>query len=395
MTESYVPNEANVAEGEADLPDLSRVPSIDADSHIEEHEGIFDYLDKAFEHRRPRIVDIGDMIKHRPTRNKAWIIDGEMRPKMQGYNSSCHASPPTSDYGKLKPVSIGIQTLSDVPAYLAALDSINLDISVLYPTLFLQPLSRDPFFEAALVGAYNSYMAEQCGKAPDRLKWGGMLPVRLPEMALAEVKRIKALGASSCMMLPTAGNVLLHDRRFDPVYAYLEEQQLPLCIHVGWSHDGIQDSCAEPPTSFILNFEMSMMMGFYSIIGGGVLDRFPRLKVAFLEAGIGWYPAILSRMDHWAETPAAEVWLSQKKPSNYLRENQVYFTVEGDEDDLPSFVQFAGEDRIIGSADFPHVHYSGGRLSKAFDEIKTRGDLTATVKEKILGRNSIAFYGLT
>ena len=67
-----------------------------------------------------------------------------------------------------------------------------------------------------MVGAYNSYMAEQCGKAPDRLKWGGMLPVRLPEMALAEVKRIKALGASSCMMLPTAGNVLLHDRRFDP-----------------------------------------------------------------------------------------------------------------------------------------------------------------------------------
>lgn len=371
-----------------------RIPTIDGDSHIEDSEQIFEHLDKKFEHRRPRIVDIGDMIHHRPTRNKAWIIDGEMRPKMQGYNSSCHATPPTSDYAKLKPVSYGVQTLTDVPAYLASLDSVGLDVSVLYTTLFLQPLTRDPYFEAALVAAYNSFMAEQCGKAPERLKWGGLLPIRLPELALAEAKRLKPLGASSCMMLPTAGNVLLHDRRFDPVFALLEETAMPLCIHVGWSHDGIQDSCDVPAASFILNFEMAMVMGFFSIVSGGVLDRFPRLKVAFLEGGIGWYPAALSRMDHWSETPAAEVWPAQKKPSQYLRDHEIYFTVEGDEPDLPEFVEFAGEDRIIGSADFPHVHYAGGRLSVAFDEIRARNDLSGEVKQKILGRTAVAFYGV-
>lgn len=367
--------------------------SIDADSHIEDHDGIFAYLDEKYMHRRPRVVDIGDMVAHRPTRNRAWIIDGEMRPKMQGYNSSCHASPPTSDYAKLKPVSFGVQTLTDVPAYLDALDSVGLDISVLFSTLFLQPLTKDPFFEAALVSAYNSYMAEQCGKAPDRLKWGGLVPVRLPHLALAEAKRLKALGASSCMMLPTAGNVLLHDQRFDPLYAFFEEQQLPLCIHVGWAHDGVQESCDFPAASFILNFELAMVMGFFSFLGGGILDRFPALKVAFMEGGIGWYPAALSRMEHWQETPAAEPWKAQKRASDYLRENQVYFTVEGDEPDLPEFIRFAGEDRILGSADFPHVHYAGGRLSESFDEIRSRTDLSDAVKAKILSGNSQRFYG--
>lgn len=368
--------------------------SIDADSHIEDHDAIFDYLDARYMHRRPRVVDIGDMVKHRPTRNKAWIIDGEMRPKMQGPNASCHATPPTSEYAKLKPLPYGVQTLSDVPAYLESLDSVGLDVSVLYTTLFLQPLTKDPLFEAALVSAYNSYMAEQCGKAPDRLKWGGLIPIRLPELALKEAKRIKELGASSCMMLPTAGNVLLHDRRFDELFGYLEASGLPVCVHVGWSHDGIQESCDFPAASFILNFEMAMVMGFFSFLGGGILDRFPKLTVAFLEGGIGWYPAALSRMEHWQATPAAEPWQAQKTASEYLRDNQVYFTVEGDEPDLPAFIEFAGEDRILGSADFPHVHYAGGRLSVAFDEIRTRSDLAVGTKRKILSENSQKFYGI-
>ena len=92
------------------------------------------------------------------------------------------------------------------------------------------------------------------------------------------------------MLLPTAGNVLLHDRRFDKLFGYFEESGLPVCVHVGWSHDGIRESCDFPAASFILNFEMSMVMGFFSFLGGGILDRFPNLEVAFLEGGIGWYP---------------------------------------------------------------------------------------------------------
>ena len=72
----------------------------------------------------------------------------------------------------------------------------------------------------------------------------------------------------------------------------------------------------------------------------------------------------------------------------------MYFTIEGDEKNLASFVEFVGEDRILGSADFPHVHYTGGRLSVAFDEIRTRNDLSAQTKRKILSENSQKFYGI-
>ena len=194
-------------------------PFIDADSHIEDHDGIFDHLDRAYWHRRPKIVHIGDMIAHRTQRNYAWLIDGEMRPKMQGYQASCHASPIVTDYAKLKPVSTAIQGILDVDAYCAKMDEIQLDVATIYSTLFLQPLTRDPLFEAALMRSYNSWMAETCAKKPTRLKWAALLPMRLPDQAVKEVHRAKALGATSLMVLGTVGSVLLHDRRFDPVWA--------------------------------------------------------------------------------------------------------------------------------------------------------------------------------
>ena len=368
-------------------------PFIDADSHIEDHDGIFEHLDRAFWHRRPKIVHIGDMIAHRTQRNYAWLIDGEMRPKMQGYQASCHASPITTDYARLKPVSTAIQGILDIDAYCAKMDEIQLDVATIYSTLFLQPLTRDPLFEDALMRAYNSHMAETCGQRPDRLKWAALLPMRLPHLAVKEVHRAKALGASSLMVLGTVGSVLLHDRRFDPVWAAAEEVGLPVCVHVGWAHDGIGEGLDSPAAAFILNFELTIVFGFFSFLGGGILDRFKSLKVGFLEGGASWFPTVMDRMDKWRVTPAAEVWPAEKSPMEYIREREIYFTVEGDEANLADFTNLIGPDRILGAADFPHTHYAGGKLGEAFSSIRERDDVPEDQKDLIFGPNAMRFYG--
>lgn len=219
------------------------------------------------------------------------------------------------------------------------------------------------------------------------------MPLRAPQEGVKEVRRAKALGASAITITGTAGDILLHDRRFDPVWAEIQDQGMPLCIHVGWTHDGIGASCDSPAAGFILNFELGIVFGLFSFLAGGILDRFPRLRIAFIEGGADWFPTAVGRMEKWRKTPTAEVWPAEKGPMEYLREREIYFTVEGDEDTLVDFVNFVGVNRILGAADFPHVHYEGGKLGEAFGDIREREDISDSDKDLIFGANALNFYG--
>jgi predicted TIM-barrel fold metal-dependent hydrolase len=367
---------------------------IDADSHIEEPDAVFDYLDKDFAHRRPRIIDLGDAVVHRPTRDKAWLIDGELRPKLFGRGPSCYATPPTTKFAALKPIAPAIQSLEDVDGFLGKMDKVPLDMTICYSTLFLHPVTDDERFEAALMASWNSYMHEAASKSNGRIGYGALIPTLDPVLGAKEIYRAKELGASAAMILPAGGRRLLHERMFDPLWEASVDSGLPIAVHVGYSHKGVQESCDSLAAALVLNFEMSMMFGMFSFLAGGILDRYPTLKVAFLEAGSVWLPAILDRLAKWGSTPTAEVWPAQKKPEDYLASGQLYFTVEGDEANLTEFVKLAGPKQILGSADFPHVHYAGGQLGEGFTFLREHTALTAEEKRLILGQNAVEFYGL-
>jgi predicted TIM-barrel fold metal-dependent hydrolase len=320
---------------------------IDADSHLEEPDAIFDYLDRDFAHRRPRIIDIGDAVKHRPTRNQVWLIDGEIRPKLMGRGPSVYATPPTTRFAALKPVAPKVQSLEDVDGFLAQMDKVPLDTTVVYTTLFLHPVTDDPYLEAALMASWNTYMHHVAERSGGRIGFGALIPTLDPNLGVKEMRRAKQLGAVSAMLLPAAGERLWHERAFDVLWETSVDQNLPVVLHVGYSHKGIQRSCDVISAALVLNFEMSMSFGLFSFLGGGILDRFPTLRVGFLEAGSVWLPAILDRMDKWRQTPTAEVWPAAKAPREYLNDGRLYFTVEGDEANLKEFVALVGPRNIF------------------------------------------------
>lgn len=366
---------------------------IDADSHLEEGPEVFDFLDEAFAHRRPRVIDIGDANTHRPTRDKVWLIDGEIRPKLFGAGQSCYATPPSSQFALNKPIPPEVQSLQDVDGLLSRLDNIPLDMIVVYTTLFLHPVTEDPRFEAALMASWNTYMHERASLAGGRVQFGALIPTRDPYLGAKEIRRAKSLGAASAMLLPVAGYRMLHDRAFDVLWEAALEVDLPVALHVGYSHKGIQDSCDSVAASLVLNFEMSMAVGMFSFLAGGILDRYPGLRVAFMEAGSVWLPAMLDRMDKWRTTPTAEVWPAQRSPEDYLSDGNLFFTVEGDEANLVEFIDQIGYQQILGSADFPHVHYAGGKMGQGFTDLRDHPDLSAEKKTAILGANARRFYG--
>jgi uncharacterized protein len=371
---------------------MKKLPVIDCDSHIEECEATFAHLDKRYWDRRPLHVDLHG-IPQNSTQDSYWLIDGRQHPRPVGQGATFGGSPTSSTLGRGKPFSIGSQTLGDVPARVADMDRLGIDVSVLYPTLFLTHLTEDTRYEAALMRSYNTWLAERCAEAPQRLKFAALLPLRNRPEAVAEVRRAKELGAVALYTLGTAGEKLLDHESLDPVYDEAVTQGLPIAVHVGWSHPGLTASCNDCFAAFGLSFTLPVLMAFFAFTGGGVLDRHPDLRVAFLEAGGDWVPYMLDRLDRYHFVVAAKFGrpVSRKKPSDYLRTGSVYVSIEGDEPMVPKALELLGEDAVMASADIPHAEARDSHLN----EVSERADLSAAVKEKILSYNPARFYGLT
>ncbi|HLG73711.1 MAG TPA: amidohydrolase family protein [Chloroflexota bacterium] len=365
---------------------------IDADSHIEEPEEMWEYLDPAYKDRRP-ITVTGENRPDLYGMNSFWFVDGKTYPHPVGRGVTIYATPVTMDRAVKKPFSIPSQTLSDPHARIKDMETAGVGVQVNFPTLFLESLTSDPPFESALMRAYNSYMAAQCGPVSDWLKWAALLPLNDVPAAVAEVRRAKELGASAAATTyGTLGDRPLEEPHLDPVWAELERQDLPLCIHCGWSNPGITNCFDTSYGAHVLGFTLPVLMAFYAFTGGGILDRFPKLKLAFLEAGCEWLPYIVQRMDHYYGSELRKGSpIPKRRASEYLRECQIYLTTEAEERGLPYVMEYIGEDRIMISADMPH----GEARETTVEEIEERTDLSDAVKRKLLHDNAAAFYGVS
>lgn len=364
---------------------------IDVDSHVEEPEEAWAALEPAFAARRPTIVTAPEAAL--TTKQDAfWLVDGRLHPNPQGPGRMFFGTPAVSTFGRAKATSYGSQTLLDPAARLRDMDAEGLDVQVLFSTVFLSPLTEDLAFQTALMRSWNTWMAGACRHAPDRLKWAAMMPLQNPPAAVEELRRVKELGAACVAIYGTAGAKLLHEPELDPFYAEAARLDLPVCIHTGWSHPGLTASCRGTYAALLIGFSLPPLMGFFSIVGGGVLDRFPALKVGFFEAGIGWLPYWIERMDHYfhVDVPGPISALPARLPSEYLRGGQLYFTCEGEERLLPLALELVGDDHVMGSADMPHAELRENTMA----EIRERGDLAESTKQKLLATNAVRFYHL-
>jgi uncharacterized protein len=367
---------------------------LDADAHVEESLATFadPYWDATFADRRPRIVPRGA--------NAAWLIEDQLIPKLRGAGAQFFASPasvdgrPTaSSVRKIERFgdSLPSMELTDVDARLKLMDAENIYLQVIYPTLFLgYPLAEDNAYANALYRSYNSWLADVCRQRPERLRWVSV--VNLPDVAgsVAELRRCKELGTAGVMILGTAGERKLDDPAVDEFWAAAEELNLPVSVHVGWPSrsfaaifDNVYDSLTVP-------FYCSLFAAFVDVLAGGVLDRHPRLRVAFLEAGSDWLPWLLGRMEHRAgDVGPYYGYLAKRRPREYLRTGNVYFGFEVEDELLPGTLELVGEDYLLFASDIPH----GDREANAAADLLKRNDLGDSAKRKILSENTARFYG--
>jgi predicted TIM-barrel fold metal-dependent hydrolase len=282
----------------------------------------------------------------------------------------------------------------DARSWLEAMDQGGLAISVLYPTLGLfLPFVRDPEWAVVLARAYNTLLHAEFTSQSPRLKGIALLPTQDPQAAAAELRRCVTEYGFCGAMAPADGYYLLGHRRFDPIYAEAERLGVPIGYHA--SGTDLNNLGAEPFPKFIQAHTMSHVTGqmrqMVSTIFEGVPERFPRLKLAYLEAGVGWIPYFVQRMDEEFEKRGhVEAPALRKLPSEYVKSGNVYVSCEADEALLPAAIDYLGADQILYASDFPHWDHT---YPKSLKELGDRPDVPEDTKRRILWDNPRRLYG--
>jgi uncharacterized protein len=287
------------------------------------------------------------------------------------------------------------QWAGDARAWEEALEAGGMSLAVLFPTLGLfMPFLHDAEWAVALTRAYNTMLHEEVTSQSRRLKGVALLPLQDPPAAARELERaVRELGFVAGMLCAD-GHFLLGHSRFDPIYATAQRLGVPLCVHASGTDMGVAGS--EPFPKFIQAHTVSHAFGqmrqFTSMMFDGVPVRFPGLTLVYLEAGTGWVPYFLQRMDEeWEKRGDAEAKLLTRSPSEYVRGGHIYFSCEADEPLLPQAIQWVGDERIVYASDFPHWDNS---YPKSVKELASRADLTDAQKRRILADNARQLYHL-
>jgi predicted TIM-barrel fold metal-dependent hydrolase len=207
--------------------------------------------------------------------------------------------------------------------------------------------------------AFNQTLTEWASAAPDRLIINHQVPVHDIESAVAEVRHAADSGCKS-LQLPVfpveLGLPDYWDARYDPLWAAVQETGLPICLHIGLNTqlDGLARRDPTPQKGiFVPMTPLTSAEALGMWVLTGVLERFPELKVVFVEPGIGWVSWWLYIVDDMMTRQDYEYPGLKELPSHYFRRN-ISLTFVDEPDVLRHAHDRIGVENVMWSSDYPH-----------------------------------------
>jgi predicted TIM-barrel fold metal-dependent hydrolase len=175
-----------------------------------------------------------------------------------------------------------------------------------------------------------------------------------------------------------------------------EAQRLdvPIGIHGGVASNLGLDRLSSFAEAHCLEHPVAQMLQLTNMMYQGVFDQFPRLRVAFLEAGVGWVPFMMDRMDEdWEKFGKRLAPNLKRAPSEHFRSGNLFFTAEVEERTLPYVLELVRPDVVLWASDFPHER-ERDQFSGDIPYLRARTDLPDEAKQRILYDNAARFYRL-
>ncbi len=374
----------------------------DADTHVEPTAEVLDtYVDPGF---RPRLAELAQY--RQPVRAGApggapgrhvyrygqisyKRILGEAAPR------ETHSGRDTQWMGSKQPRA-GTQD-DQSASRLQDMDDEGTDTHFLIPTSWTSFVGHDdPAIEVNIIRAFHRHMADFSGNHPDRLQSMIVASARDVDAAVREIREWgKSRWAVAVMPLVTKDIPADHPA-LDPIWRAADEHDLPIVHHsFTWTppyFPGYADLWDNIFLGRLASHPWGAMRFIASVIGGGIMDRFPNLRVGTLECGFGWLPFWGRRMDEQYAYVGSTAELKMK-PSEYLTSGRYFCSVERHEgaDMLDAVRGFIGDDVLMYASDYPHSECQFPETVENF----LKWDMKPEVRAKLMAGNADRLFKRT
>jgi predicted TIM-barrel fold metal-dependent hydrolase len=289
--------------------------------------------------------------------------------------------------------------IREIPGRLEDMELEGIDAEICFPSLGLWLYALDnPDAEAASARLYNDWNNEFLGSNPTRFVRCGMLPVLDFSNTLAELKYLASKGFTAAMLPAVTPSNLpkYNDEKWDPVFNLAGELGIVFVMHTG---TGLETVVIERgPGGGIINYSNQMMDACNSVmylVAGGVLDRNPKSKVAFIESGASWLVALAERMDEVCEAHANFVHPKLSRKPSQIIDDQVWASFQHDRGCIAAAAAgLPGSKNVMWGSDYPHAEGTFP-ISRPIQEQLFEGlNVSEETKRNILGLNGAKLFGM-
>jgi predicted TIM-barrel fold metal-dependent hydrolase len=274
------------------------------------------------------------------------------------------------------------------------MNALGVDIVCLFPTPMLQlGLHPQVETEVQLAHAYNRWLCDKVLASEPRFKSMLYLPFNDPEASYRTVKEFGNKPGVVGFMVTAARYKPVFDNAYMKTYALLEEMGRPLSFHAAYNW---YDQSLSMTNRFIavhaLGFTFFNMIHLTNWIVNGLPERFPKLKVIWIESGLAWVPFLMQRLDNEYMMRSSECPSLKKKPSDYMRD--MYFStqpmemVENRASLELTFKMMKADTQLLYSSDYPHWDMD---LPSTIYDLPFLGE---QAKRNILGDNARRLFNL-
>lgn len=356
---------------------------VSADQHVNEPPDLWtSRVAKKWHSRVPRMESL--------EKGDAWIIEGVKDPINFGMNA-CAGLPkeemmPWQRWERVRKGGyIGAERLKE-------LDEDDVDAALLFPTPRLSMgvlTNRDRDLHLAMVQAYNDWLAEYVSCAPDRLFGMILLPACGVREAIAELKRcLKMPGMQAPTISCYPHGTATLEKEDDALWGAIVDAGLPLTIHVTLND--------KPPTLhatriFGVSRNADPQLRMQELMFGGVLDRFPDLKVVFTEVDAGWVPYFKEQTDNRYHRQARATRAELTMPPSEYFDRHFRFVFVSDVHAIENRATI-GVENLLWSDDFPHLGGDWPNTQRGLVQIFA--NVPKVERELILAGNATRLYRL-
>ena len=288
-----------------------------------------------------------------------------------------------------------IRRISDPHLRLKDMLMDEVDAEVIYGILGAATKLADHEASTEMFRIYNDWLADFCGHYPKHHIGLACLPYGDINAARKEIHRVADTGLRGLELSCSWDMAPMYDPLWEPLWQAANEVGLPLHFHTFPAIDPAQLENLTPETrrpaffTVVSGFQMNLVNIVAAIISGGVLERYPDLKVAFGESGCGWIPYMLERMDFEWEDRFTDLPMSMR-PSDYWK-RQCKATFQFDKVGT-KLIEEMGVETLMWGSDYPHGDGVWPESSRYIEE--QFGHLPADTMRKITCENAGKFYGL-